>query len=162
MFDEHLPKKKIGYLSPQPVVDNLAYQFYRLAPQGTMFVIVTMGIREYAVKDIERILTPLEEYLALLVKRGADIVVQGGVPLAVVMGLKHHDELLGRMEKATGLPATSTIQNVVAAAKALGIGRIVVANKWDSKMNETLGMFFEREGSGLRDLTQGSWDRPSS
>ena len=29
MFDEYVPKKKIGYLSPQPMVDNLAYQLAR-------------------------------------------------------------------------------------------------------------------------------------
>ncbi|MFC1816565.1 hypothetical protein ACFL0M_11670 [Thermodesulfobacteriota bacterium] len=60
--------------------------------------------------------------------------------------MDYHDALLARIEKATGLPATSTIRNNVTAAKSLGIRNIVLANKWGPDINKVLGMFFEREG----------------
>jgi hypothetical protein len=34
MFEEFLPKKKIGVLSPLAVIDNSAYEFYQLVPRG--------------------------------------------------------------------------------------------------------------------------------
>jgi len=38
MFDDFLPKRKIGVLSPLPIIDNSAYQLYHIAPEGVMFV----------------------------------------------------------------------------------------------------------------------------
>jgi len=55
------------------------------------------------------------------------------VPLPILMGLEYHDDLLARINKATGLPATSTINNVVAASKALGLKNIAVTNKWNPR-----------------------------
>ena len=146
MFEEILPKRKIGYLLPWHAIDNEAYQFYKLLPEGMMLVMLSIGLREFTPKDVERAFSPLEEYLAMLMERGVDMIVQVGVPLSILMGVENHDKLLTRIEKATGLPATSTISDVVAAAKFLGIRNLVLANKWDSNMNKVLGMFFERDG----------------
>ncbi|MFC1816560.1 hypothetical protein ACFL0M_11640, partial [Thermodesulfobacteriota bacterium] len=113
MFEEFLPKYKIGHISPFVAVDYSGYQLYRLAPEGIMFVLLPIGLQEFTPKDVERALAPLEKYLAILVERGVNIIVQGGPPLPIIMGMEYHDALLARIEKATGLPATSTIQNNV-------------------------------------------------
>ena len=105
-----------------------------------------IGLREFTPKDVERVFAPLNEHLAMLAERGVDIIVQSGVPLPLLMGVDFHDNLLARIEKTTGLPATSDTLSIVASAKALGLQNIVVANKWNSKMNKVLEMFFEREG----------------
>ncbi|MFC1816561.1 hypothetical protein ACFL0M_11650 [Thermodesulfobacteriota bacterium] len=156
MFDEFLPKRKIGYLSPLPAIDISAYQFYRLAPEGIMLVILPIGLREFTPKDVERVFAPLEEHLALLVERGVDIIFQSGVPLAILMGLEYHDNLLARIEKATGLPVTSSVLNVVSAAKFLGLKNIALANKWNPNMNKVLGMFFDREGIQIAGISSQS------
>ena len=31
MFEEFMPKVKIGALKPLPIIDNAAYEFYRIA-----------------------------------------------------------------------------------------------------------------------------------
>jgi len=111
-----------------------------------MAVMLPIGLREFSQQEVERVFAPLEEHLALLVERGVDIIVQGGVPLPILMGLEFHDNLLSRIEKATGLPATSNIKDVVAAATSLGIKNIALANKWNPAMNKVLSLFFEREG----------------
>lgn len=146
MFAEFLPKRKIGYLSPLSVIGYAVYQFYRLLPGEIMLEVFPIGLREFTAKDVERVFAPLEEYLVLLVERGVHIILQSGVPLPLLMGLDYHDELLARIEKFTGLPATSTVLDVVTAAKFLGIKNIALANKWNSDMNKVLGMFFAREG----------------
>lgn len=156
MFEGFLPKRKIGFLTPPPVVDNSTYEYYRLVPEGVMFVMLSIGFREFTPKDVERVFAPLEEHLAILVGRGVNIVVQSGVPLPILMGLEYHDNLLARIEKATGLPATSDILNIVSAAKSLFIQNIALANKWNSNMNKVLGMFFAREGIRIAGISSQS------
>ena len=146
MFDEFLPKIKIGFLTPLSVMDYSPYQFYRLVPEGIMLVMVSVGLREFTSKDVERAFAPLEEYLTLLVEQEVDIILQTGVPLFILMGIDYHDHLLTRIKEATGLPATSQVLSVVTAAKSLGIQNIALANKWNPNMNKILSMFFAREG----------------
>jgi len=163
VFDEFLPKKRLGLLTPAPVTDYAAYQFYRLAPEGIMLVMVSVGIREFTPTDFERAFAPLEEYLALLVEQEVDIIVQSGVPLGILMGKECHDRLLARIEKATGLPAISHVLSIVAAAKALGIQKIVLANRWTPELNGLLRAFFASKGIQIVGInTHSKVPRPTS
>ena len=117
MFEEHLPKHKIGCLSPLPVVENAAYEFYRLArpahagphsgrPGGIL------------ARDVERVFAPLDSYLDMLMERDVNLVMQNGVPLPLLIGLDAHDRMIAHMAKHSGLPATSTVLRWAAAAPA--------------------------------------------
>jgi len=156
MFDQFLPKKRIGYLFPLTIIDNVAYQFYRFIPQDMMLLLLPVGIRGFTLEDVERAFAPLEEYVSMLVKQETDIIVQGGVPPAVIMGIERHDDLLARIEKASGRPSTSTTLNVIAAAKSVGIRRIALANKWNADMNGVMAAFFAREGIQVAGTTSRS------
>ncbi|MEE9550173.1 MAG: hypothetical protein V3W08_07220 [Candidatus Binatia bacterium] len=145
MFEEYVPKRKIGCLSPLPLIDNEPYEFYQLVPKGIMTVMIPLGLQHFTRGDVERVFASVDEQLELLLERGVDIVLQAGVPLPILVGPDFLDRLLAHMEEKTGVPATSTVLNVVAAAKHLGIKGIALANKWNDQMNETLGQFFARE-----------------
>ena len=84
------------------------------------------------------------------------MIVQLGVPLPILMGLEYHDNLLKRIETLSGLPATSTVMNVVTSAKSLGLRNIALANKWSPAMNKGLEQFFGREGIRVAGVTSQS------
>ena len=111
-----------------------------------MMVMVSLGLQDFTRGDVERVFASVDEQLKLLLERGIDIVLQEGVPLPIIVGTDFLDRLLAHMEEKAGVPATSTVLNVVASAKHLGIKRVALANKWNDQMNETLGQFFAREG----------------
>jgi maleate cis-trans isomerase len=119
MFEEFLPKKKIGVLSPLAVIDNSAYEFYQLVPRGIMMVAVPLGLQEFTAEDVERVFEPIDRQLELLLERGVDIVQQAGVPLPLLIGPEALQRLLDRIAEKTKLPATSTVLDVVAATKRL-------------------------------------------
>ena len=149
MFEDDLPKRKIGVLSPLPIIDNGAYEFYRLVKDRVMLVLIPVGLAEFTDKDVERVFAPMDSYLDKLMERRVDIVVQSGVPLPALIGVAAHDRLLAHIERYTGRPATSSILGVVEAAKHLGIANIALANKWPEAMNATLGEFFARKDIGV-------------
>lgn len=149
MFEEFIPKRKIGILSPLAVIDNAAYEFYRIAPPGAMMVMVPVGLEKFTAEDVDRVFESIDEKLDMLMERGVDIIMQSGVPLPILIGVDAHDRLLAHIEKRTGLPVTSSVLGVAAAAKHLGIKKLALANKWTDEMNANLGEFFAREGVSI-------------
>jgi maleate cis-trans isomerase len=149
MFEEFVPKLKLGVLKPLSVVDNSAYEFYRIAPPGVMLVMIPVGLGKFSKDDVERVFAPLDKYVDQLMERGVDLIMQSGVPLPLLIGIEAHDRLIDRLAVRSGRPATSSVLGVVAAAKRLGLRRIVVANKWSEPMNRTLGEFFARGGAEI-------------
>ena len=96
-----------------------------------------MGLQQFTAQDVERVFEPIDERLDMLMERGIDIVLQAGVPLPILIGSEALARLLDHIERKTGLPATSTVLSVVAAAKRLGLKKIAAANKWNDRMNES-------------------------
>ena len=146
MFEEFVPKRRVGCLFPLTVIDYNPYEFYEIAPKGFLLALVPLGLEKFTREDAERVFAPIDQKLELLLQRGIDIVVQAGTPLAVLVGPDFLDKLLAHIEKKTGVPAISMMLSVVAAAKHLGIKKIAVADKWNEQMNATLGEFFARQG----------------
>ena len=146
MFESYVPKHKIGYLAPLSVIDYSQYEFHRLAPPGVMALTIPIGLTEFSGTDTTRVFDRLDEYLDKLMERGADLILQSGTPLALLMGVDAHDRMIEHMQRRTGVPATSTVLAVVRAARELRLKRVALANKWSAKMNDTLGEFFRRDG----------------
>ncbi len=144
--EEFLPIRKIGCLVPFSLIDNGPYEFYRIAPERVMRVMIPMGLGEFSTNDVERVFQPLEELSVQLRQRGAHIIVQMGVPLDLMLGRVALRQVLLRIEAAAGVPAVAEVHCVVVAAKALGIRKIAVANKWNEAMNERLAEFFADGG----------------
>lgn len=158
MFEDVVPKKIIGYLFPRHQVDTLAYELYHLLPDRVLLVICPVRLGRFAREDVERALAPLDEYIRRMMNRKVNIIVHGGVPLTLIQGMEAHDEMLAKINKATGLPATSTTLEVVEAVKHLGIRKVVQVNKWREDMNQSLRRYFEREGiqvAGVNCLNMG-------
>ena len=97
MFENDVPKHKVGVLHPLAMIDNSPYEFYRLAPPRIMMVMIAVGLAEFSSKDVERVFAPLDGYLDQLMERGIDLVMQNGVPLPLLIGLEAHDRMIDHM-----------------------------------------------------------------
>ena len=146
MFDTYVPRHRIGYLAPLGIIENAAYEFYRLAPPGVILVAIPIGLTEFSSTDVERVFQPLEGYLDQLMERHVDLIIQSGAPLPLLIGMEAHDRMVDHMSSYTRKPATSTVLSVVRAANTLGLKKISFANKWSDSMNGVLGNFFARAG----------------
>lgn len=146
MRDFVVPNIKIGDIKPLSVVDYTVYEFYRIAPPGMMLVLALAGLETFQKEDAVRALEPIDRIVDAMVERQVDLVFMSGTPLAVLLGIEGHDELLRRIEDRSKVPASSSALGVVEAARHLGLGRVALANKWSDAMNRTLAAFFARAG----------------
>ena len=146
MSDDLIPLKKVGIFAPRHIVDDIPWEFYKLAPKGIMAVIVPMGITHFVKEDVERVYEPVDEQLKQLMLRKVDLLVQSGVPLQCLIGADAHDRRLAYMRAQTGLPVTSGILGAISACKKLGIRKIAFGNKFTEEINVRLAEFFTRAG----------------
>jgi maleate isomerase len=146
MFEESLPRFKVGCLTPLGVIGNEPYEFYRLAPPGILLLMIPVGLSEFSKADVERVFEPLPAFLDQLTTRGVDLIIQNGVPLPILLGLDGHDRLVEKMASYSKVPSTSTVTAIVKSTAEIGVKTVVVANKWSDEMNANLKQFFAREG----------------
>src|SRR5437773_10679776 len=138
MFENSVPEHRVGVLLPRAVVDNAAYEFYRLAPKGMIQVMIPIGLGEFSKADVERALfKPLASNLDKLMEREIDLVVQSGTPLPILIGVAAHDRMIEFMAKHARVPASSTLLAVGRAARHLGVKQLALVNKWSDAMNKT-------------------------
>ena len=146
IWEDSIPKRRIGTLAPLSATENSAYEFYRIAPKDVMCIYLPVGLKKFSAEDVERVFEPIDELIENLLDRDVDIIVQSGVPLPILIGVKAHDRLMDHIAKKSGLPVSSSVTAVVDAAKHLGIKNIALADKWSDQMNSVLGEFFGRRG----------------
>src|SRR2546430_3869571 len=102
MFQQFVPKLKIGALKPLAVIDLSAYEFYRLAPPGVMLIMIGAGLGKFTKDDVERVFAPIDGYMDQLVERGADLAMQSGVPPPVLIRVEAPAPLIQRMAQRSG------------------------------------------------------------
>jgi maleate isomerase len=144
MFEQVVPKLKIGWLQPSSVVDVAAYEFYRIAPPQVMLVLLPLGRGEFSDDDAEKDLAALDVQIDQLISRGVNMIVQSGVPTPLLLGIEAHDRMIEYIATRSGLPATSTVLCIVRAAANLNVKKLAMATIWTEPINKTLAKFFER------------------
>jgi maleate isomerase len=145
-WDDALPKRTIGNLSPLGRIKYEPYEFNRVAPKSVLNVYIPIGLSEFSAADVARVFDPIDGLVDQMLVENVDIIVQGGVPLPCLIGVEAQDQLLERIAKRSGLPVSSTVTAVTKAARHMGIKNIAIANKWSDAMNAVLTEFFARDG----------------
>jgi maleate cis-trans isomerase len=145
-MDFVMPQRRLGVLSPLQIIGSAAYEFYCLAPPGVILEMIPIGVKTFTPEDAERAFAPVYDLVDLLATRNVDLVMQSGVPPALLIGPEAHDRMIATIEDRVNRPATSSIMGVVAATKNVGVRKIVAVNRWTEPMNAVLSAYFAREG----------------
>src|SRR3954465_8205598 len=137
-----LPRHAIGTLSPVGGIDTMPYGMYRLLGPDFLVISVSLARQSFRPQDLELAIGAIEPQADHLISRGADLILQSGTPLALILGAQGLERLLSRLREHCGVPVLSSALNTVEAAQALGIRRLAVANKWNDTINRQLADFF--------------------
>jgi maleate cis-trans isomerase len=136
------PRHALGVLSPLAGADTMPYGLYRLLGPDFIVISTSLALQSFAPADLDRAVAAIDGAVEHLVSRGADLILQSGTPLALSLGPEGLQRMLARLRERTGLPVLSSALNAVAAAQAVGVRKLVVANKWNESLNRKLAAFF--------------------
>lgn len=145
-------RARIGFIAPSSTLDTPAYEFYRMAPPGVVMVGTIMGIRVLTDEDIGRALESLDRVAEEYSREPVDIVVLGGSPPAIHGGVGSEQKLAERIERASGIQATTSQFAAIAALRALGVKRLAIASPFDDHQNGKLKEYMEGNGFAVTAL----------
>ena len=138
-------RARIGYLCPS-VFEMIAYDFYRIVPPGVGMIGVTCMIEGWQADAYRTGLARIEECAAELGRRKCDFIIHAGVPLVVSQGLGFENEVIGKSENLTAVPATPSSVAGMEALKSLSVRRVGLVNPYPGELNDAVVAFMTAQG----------------
>jgi maleate cis-trans isomerase len=141
-----VPKYQLGYILPVMVADPIFHQFYRVAPPEVMLLGHPINLGSFSSEGVEKAMPQFWPAFDFLVKRGADCIVQGGIPFSATIGRPRTLQLLEEGRKRTSVRFDADFEEVIDAFKALGVQRIALAAKWSDGMMQGVSDYLAHAG----------------
>lgn len=140
------PWFRLAYVTPHPIVDNVAYQFYRIAPDGVMLMLANLEISDYSRKAVEHELPLFWKHVEELAAAGANRIVLTGVPVSAALGRERVQSLIAEVKKRTGVTFDTDLETIIAAAKHMGATRVALATRWHEPLNDAVAGYLKLAG----------------
>lgn len=138
-------RARIGYTSPPAVTETFPLEFYKIAPDGVTLAITTLNIVHMTQDEVEEGARMSLDGARLLAKAGVSIIVLGGVPLNLALGLDRLESLMAELEDELGIPVTSSLTSQVGALEAVGAERVAVGQPFETE-HEIYGEYLSHYG----------------
>ena len=144
-------KKRIGCITPA-VLEMIAFDFYRFAPDGVVLVGVTDETNSWAPEDIDQVLKSAVDSARYLGGRHVDFVVHAGAAHVASRGPGFDRVFLADIEAQAGVKATTSVRSAIDAMRHLAIDRVAVASPWPEKIARWVADYVESEGVAIAGL----------
>ena len=140
------PWFRLAYVTPHPIVDNVTYQFYRIAPDGVMLMLANLEIADYTTAAVEHELPLFWRHAGELAKAGANRIVLTGVPVSAALGRERVLAMIAEAPRWSGVPLDTDLEAIAAAARYLGVERVALATRWHQPLNEAVARYLKSAG----------------
>ena len=138
-------RARIAHLAPSRG-DVMVYEFYQLAPRGTMLINTTGTIRKLRKDDIEMQLQQLERAAQDVAAEQVDLIIAGGGPLVTSQGFGSAERIAARLSDSCGVRCVTSIEFQVDALKAVGSQRPVIASPYPPELDQQLVEYLGQAG----------------
>lgn len=111
------------------------------------FIASGLGLEAMSVDGYDDVIDRVGEVAAELADAGADAVTLMGTSLSFYRGVDFDADLVARMERASGRPATTMSRAIVDGLHAVGAGRVAVATAYTPEVDARLRAYLEAAGT---------------
>lgn len=136
----------LGVIWPTPLPAWIIQEFYEVVPDGVDITVSTLTIRNLSVDEQEKALSGIEQAADQLANFEVDLIYFMGIPLLTLRGPGYDREVIARIQKASGLPASTGITGVMEAFRKLNLRRLVMVTPFEDEVNQRIKDFFIPEG----------------
>jgi len=117
-----------------------------LYPSGVKFLAEGLAFHGMTIESYDEAVPRIVPAALKLKDQGANAISIMGTSLTFYKGAAFNQELIERVHKATGLPATSMSNGIVDGLKVAGAKRVAVATAYTDIVNATLKRFLTESG----------------
>ena len=117
-----------------------------LYPAGVTFLAEGLAFNGMTIESYDEAVPRIVPAALKLKERGATAISIMGTSLTFYKGAGFNQELIERVHRATGLPATSMSSGIVDGLKVAGAKRVAVATAYTDIVNATLERFLKESG----------------
>ena len=140
------PMPAVGLIFP-PLDYPIPPDAKRLYPSGVAFLGDGVGLPGgMTIQGYEEAIPRVIPVAQALVKRGANVISVFGSSLTFYKGAKFHEDLMSRVAKATGVPATTQSNGLLDGLRTAGARRVALATAYTDVVTERLKVFLEEYG----------------
>ncbi len=141
---------RLGLLVPSSNT-TVEPEFYRALPQDVTVHVARLFLTQIKPEAILGMVSDIEAQSRLLASADVDAIMLGATAPSFLKGLGYDREVIQRIEKACGKPATTTSTALIGALGQLGVKRVVLAAAYDDKVNAIARAFLVANGFDVLD-----------
>ena len=145
-------RHRIGLVTPA-VLEMIAFDFYRFAPEGVTLAGVTDETNTWSPEDIDRVLASAMSSAQYLGDRGVEYIVHAGAAHVASKGPGYDREFLQQLRAHGGVDATTSIRSAIEAFRQLNMQKIAVASPWPDKISGWVARYIESEGFDITSIS---------
>lgn len=139
------PDPVLGMIFP-PANNPVPPEARLLYPHGVKFLAEGLGFKGMTIEGYNEAVPRIVPAALKLKAEGATAISIMGTSLTFYKGAAFNQELIERVHKATGLPATSMSSGIVDGLRVAGARRVAVATAYMDAVNATLERFLKESG----------------
>ena len=136
---------RVGLISPSRG-DTLVYAFCKMAPDGVVPVLATLGVRQLSKDQLSAVLDRYEAAVQELVYEECDVINLGGTPPMTSGPPGTEERLLERARAAAGVPVFSHVQAEVDAIRIAGMSRVAVVAPYTDELTAKIQAYLRSRG----------------
>jgi maleate isomerase len=150
---------RVGTILPA-VSTVLPNEFLKVAPDGVIMVYTRILIQRLTKEDIDGLEQQIEPTVKLLMPCKPQFVIQAASPLVWTKGPGYDKQIIDKVERAAGVPATTTATAVVKALHRFKARKVSVATPYPDWINEQIKKFLDAVGFEVVAIKGLGEDRP--
>jgi maleate cis-trans isomerase len=138
-------RRRIGLLLPSSNTTQET-EFNRILPDGVTLHIARLPLRTVDPSSTARLVEDIETESQKLADADVDAIVLAATAPSSRNGIGYDQELIGRIERASGRKATTASTAMIEALTALKVRHLVIGAPWSDATNVTVAAFIEASG----------------
>lgn len=139
--------KRIGMLYPSAGISEREVE--KMLPEDVSLHVSRIPMREPTHESLLHMADSVEESSKLLADASVDIIAFNCTVGSLIKGRGYDQEIIERINQATGLPATTTTTAVIAGLKTVGIKELILVSPYAEVVHQKEKAFLEDEGFRL-------------